>query len=335
MDRIAPKPAMITKKKRITHTFPARLTESLTPLERLFETTSMGVPDIDVADWSLDITGLVDRPTTLSFDDLKRLPKREIETVFVCSGNPQKPTVPMRRVANVKWGGVELAGLLGGLGIGDEATHLWAYGHDHGAYAGVELDHFLKDMPVSRLHKGDVLIAYELNGEPLTRNYGFPVRLVIPGYYGTNCVKWLCRLELADKRADSLMTNKLYNDPDYDADPSGKVTKPVWAVAPESVFVSPAPKTKIAGGEIEIWGWAWSNCEVGSAEVSTDGGETWVEAALEAPNGRAWQRFSYVWVPPRAGSHELRCRTTDVKGRGQPADGARNSVYSVTVTVEE
>ena len=335
MDRIAPKPPMIIRKKRITHFFPADLTERLTPLDSLFETTSMGVPDIDIADWSLEITGLVDRPTTLSFDDLKRLPKREIESVYVCSGNPRKPTVAMRRAANVKWGGADLAGLLGKLGMQDEATHIWAYGLDYGAYAGVKLEHFLKDMPVSRLHEGDVLIAYELNDEPLTPNYGFPARLVIPGYYGTNCVKWLCRLELADKRADNLMTNELYNDPDYDADPSGKVTKPVWAVAPESVFVLPAPKSKIARGETEIWGWAWSNCAVESAEVSTDGGKTWIEAALEPPLRRSWQRFSNLWSPPHAGSYDLCCRITDIKGEGQPADGARNAIYSVTVTVEE
>ena len=335
MDRIAPKPPMTIKKKRITHFFPADLTESLTPLDCLFETTSMGVPEIDTADWRLEITGLVDTPTTLSFDDLKNRPKREIESVYVCSGNPRKPTVAMRRAANVKWGGVDLAGLLGELGIGDGATHIWAYGLDYGAYAGVELEHFLKDMPMSRLREGDVLIAYELNDKPLTPNYGFPARLVIPGYYGTNCVKWLCCLEVADKRADSLMTNELYNDPDYGADPSGKVTKPVWAVAPESIFVSPAPKSTMARGETEIWGWAWSNCPVQSAEVSVDGGETWADADLDPPKGRSWQRFSHVWVPPRAGKYDLRCRVTDIKGEGQPDDGARNAVYSVTVTIEE
>ena len=326
---------MISEKKRIGHFFPAQLTESLTPVSGVFETTSMGVPDVNVADWSLEITGLVDRPTTLSFEHLQRFPKRKIETVFVCSGNPLKPTVPMRRVANVIWGGVDLAGLLNELGLRDEATHIWAYGLDYGSYRGVEQEHFLKDMPMSRLHESDVLIAYEMNDEPLTQKNGFPARLVIPGFYGTNCVKWLCRLELADKRADGPMTTTLYNDPDFDADPSGKVTKPVWAVAPESVFVSPAPKSTLTRDATEIWGWAWSNSEIRSAEVSTDGGKSWVEAALEPPNDRSWQRFSYVWSPRRAGTYELRCRVTDIKGEGQPVDGARNAVYSVTVTVEE
>lgn len=335
MDRIAPKPPMAFKKKRISHVFPTELTERLTPVGTVFETTSMGVPDVDAAGWRLRITGLVDEPTTFSFEDLRRFPKREIETVFVCSGNPRKPTVPMRRVANVKWGGVELVRLLDKTGLGNDATHIWAYGLDHGAYAGVKLEHFLKDMPLGRLHEGDVLVAYEMNGEPLTQKNGFPARLVIPGFYATNSVKWLCRLELQDKRPDGLMTTKLYIDPDLAADPSGKVMKPVWAVAPESVFVAPAPKSTLPRQPPEIWGWAWSNCAVRSAEVSTDGGKTWIEAALEAPNGRSWQRFSHVWSPTRAGKHELRCRATDVKGEGQPAAGARNAIYSVTVTVED
>ena len=190
-------------------------------------------------------------------------------------------------------------------------------------------------MPLGRLHEGDVLVAFVMNDEPLTRENGFPARLVIPGFYGTNCVKWLCRLELQDKRPDGLMTTKLYIDPDLAADPSGKVMKPVWAAAPESVFVAPAPKSSLPRQPIEIWGWAWSNCAVRSAEVSTDGGETWIEAALEAPNGRSWQRFSHAWLPTRAGKHELRCRATDIKGEGQPTDGARNAIYSVTVTVED
>ncbi len=332
MDRIAPKPPMVFDRKRITHVFSKLLTDKLTPVDKIFQTTGLGIPDVSSKDWSLEITGLIDSPTSLSFEELKRFPKTEVESVFVCSGNPDKPTVALRRAANVIWGGVDLASLLTDLGIQDEASHIWAYGLDYGESHGETIEHNVKDMPVSRLREGDVLIAYELNGAPLPKEYGFPARLIIPGYYGNSNVKWLCRLELADRCADNIFT-RLYSDPDYDADPSGNVTKRVWEVAPECIIVSPAHKSEIPHQAVEIWGWAWSDCPVQSVEISVDGGENWLDAGLEQANGRAWQRFTYEWTPPDPGTFDIRCRTTDIKGRSQPDDGARNSIYSAVVNV--
>ncbi len=335
MERIAPKPPMMHSQKRIRHYFPCSLTDKLTPVSNLFATSSMGIPDISLADWKLEITGLVRFPTTLSFDDLKRLPKRTLETVFVCSGNPAKPTVPMRRAANVRWAGVDLAEVLATCGIESSATHVWSYGLDYGKFRGNEQQHYLKDFPISRLGSGSVLIAYELNGEPLTQENGFPARLIIPGYYGTNCVKWLCRLELANNRANSIMTTRFYNDPDFDADPVGTVTKPVWAVAPESIIVSLEPEATIKLKPIEIWGWAWSDCEIQTVHFSTDGGDSWAEASVEPQTEGSWQMFRYHWSPAQPGPCDLCCRATDVTGRCQPRDGARNAIHSISIKVED
>ena len=334
MERIAPKPAMLVDRKRLDHFHPHQLTERITPVDTLFTTSTLGIPDVSADGWSLEITGLVNTPVSYSYDELKRLPKRTIETVYVCSGNPKRPTLPLRRAANVQWAGVDLARLLDELGIDDRATHIWSYGLDFGTEGDHEVTHYIKDMPVSRLNGGDVLIAYELNGEPLPTKIGFPARLVIPGYYGTNSTKWLCRLELTDRRPDSYHTTVVYNDPDLAADPSGDVTKPVWALAPECLFASHEKKCEIANRTTELWGWAWSDCPAERVEVSTDGGATWERAELEPAQGRAWQRFSYIWTPGRAGAHDLRCRTRDVKGSVQPADNARNSIQSISVTVE-
>lgn len=335
MDRVAPKPPMLDRRMRIRTVAPEKLTERVTAVEDVLELSSMGIPDVSADDWTLDITGLVDWPTSFTLDEIVRLQKRTVESVFVCSGDPRRPTTPLRRVANVKWGGAPLAELLDCVGVRREATHLWSYGLDYGEFFGVLQDHFVKDMPLSRLKRGDVLIAYELNDAPLTRNNGFPARLVIPGFYGTNCVKWLCRLELGERRATNFMTTRLYNDPDFDADPTGETTRPVWAVAPESIIVAPKCKSRIAFGSIEIWGWAWSCCAVRSVQISTDGGDRWFEALLEAPNGLSWQRFSHHWRPPGTGIFELRCRAIDVNGRIQPSDAARNAVYDMTVIIEK
>src|SRR5262249_34956275 len=154
MERIAPKPPMITNRMRIGGVSPAQLTDRLTGLENLLELSSMGVPDVDSHDWKLDITGLVNRSTSITLEELKRLPKRSLETVFVCSGDPRRPTTPLRRVANVRWSGVDLAGLLDRAGVRSEATHLWSYGLDYGQFFGMFQHHYVKDMPLSRLKDG-------------------------------------------------------------------------------------------------------------------------------------------------------------------------------------
>jgi sulfane dehydrogenase subunit SoxC len=335
MDRVAPKPPMLDDRTRVGHVPLAKLTEPVTKVEDVFELSSMGIPEINIHDWTLEITGLVEHPMRVSFDELTRLPKRTVESVFVCSGDPRRPTVPLRRAANVKWGGADLAELLSQAGPRREATHLWSYGLDHGTFLGFHAQpHYVKDMPLSRVREGDVLVAYEMNGAPLAPRNGFPARLVIPGFYGTNCVKWLGRLELRERRAWHFMTTRLYNDPDF-GDPSGETTRPLWAVAPESIVVAPQPGAVVARASMEIWGWAWSSCAVQSVQISVDGGGHWQEAELERPRGLSWQRFSHPWQPPGGGVFELRCRTTDMNGRTQPPEGARNAVHSIRVTVAD
>ena len=331
MERSVPKPEMsIEGLYREIKLDPAGLTERFTPAADLFVLAHLGIPEVKVETWSLRIDGLVDQPLELSFDDLARRPQRAVETIHQCAGSPLEPTVPTRRIANVRWAGIDLAELLAEVGVQPSATHIWAYGLDHGEFAGAHQDFYLKDLPLSRLEEGDVLIAYEVNGEPLMVKHGFPARLIVPGFFGTNSVKWLSRLTLADTRAESLFTTTFYND----AVPNSDATKPVWEIMPESVIVSPAPDSRLPEGDIEIWGWAWSGCEVDSVEVSTNGGATWHGTNLEPRAQRSWQRFSYNWQAPQSGSHELQCRATDISGETQPPDGARNAVYALAVNVD-
>ncbi len=309
---------------------PAAMTNRLTATEDLFVLAHMGLPEVDLDGWSFDIAGLVARLATLTLDDLAMFPQRSIEAAHQCAGSPLKPTLPTRQVANVRWGGVDLHDLLDTVGVDARATYLWTSGIDHGAYAGVAQAHYQKDMPLSRVAEGDVLIATQLNGAPLTHKHGAPARLVIPGFYGTNNVKWISRLELADRRADSLFTTRFYNDPI----PGEQTTKPVWRFGPESLIVAPSSETYIDHGEaVEIWGWAWSHTDVRRVEVSTDGGATWRGAALEPRHQRSWQRYRLTWNPDHPGTYRLQCRATDAEGQTQPLDGARNQVHGIDVVV--
>ena len=127
----------------------------------------------------------------------------------------------------------------------------------------------------------DVIVATHLNGEPLSLKHGFPARVVAPGYYGTNSVKWLCRLQAADRRANGYFTKELYNDAPVD----GSGPKPVWEIEPESVIVDPANESQFSTSKVHVWGWAWSPSEVDTVEVSTDGGKSWDTAIVDRKDG--------------------------------------------------
>ena len=328
----APKPAMKTEGLVLEYKLePHQLTERLTPEPDLFVLAHLGIPAVTKEDWQLVVDGLVDRALTIGFDDLLRRPKKVVETVHQCAGNPMDPTVPTRQIANVRWTGVDLRDLLAETGLRPSASHVWAYGPDHGAFAGEEQDCYLKDVPLFRIEDGDVMVAYELNGEPLSEKHGFPARLVVPGYFATNSVKWLHRLQVADRRAGSIFTTRFYNDPIADSD----ATRPVWDITPESLIVAPAEKSRMSTGDTEVWGWAWSSTDVVKVEVSVDGGTSWNEAKIEPRSHRSWQRFSFDWSARRTGTHDLLSRATDKLGHTQPMEGARNSVYVVSVDVKD
>jgi DMSO/TMAO reductase YedYZ molybdopterin-dependent catalytic subunit len=308
---------------------PHELVDRVTPEPDLFLIAHLGVARVDPAAWRLSIGGLVERPRELSFDDLKRLPKRTIESFHQCAGDPTNHRDAKRLVGNVAWGGVDLAELLQTAGMRPEAMYLWAYGLDRGAYQGLGGGLFHKDMPVARLAEGGVLLAYEINGATLPPERGYPVRLIIPGYYGTNDVKWLCRLELADRRASSVFTTTLYNDPD---ETTGG-TRPVWEAPPESLIVSPPPDAILAREPVEIWGWAWAAKGIAHVEISTDGGTSWSPATLERRADWSWQRFALPWTPPAPGAFHIASRATDSAGTVQRMTLARNAVHSVPVKV--
>ena len=315
---------------------PHQLTDRVTAADDVFLLAHLGVPRIDPAQWSLAIDGMVGRPVALNLQDLKALPKRTVQAVHQCCGSPLEPTVPTRRYANVVWGGVDLAEVLEEVKIDPHARFLWSYGLDGGEFAGTSCDWFVKDVPLQRLAAGGVLLAYEMNGAPFTAEHGFPVRLVVPGYYSTNSVKWLWRLHLAERRADGPFTTKFYNDrlSAEDVAAGHPAQRPVWALAPESTIVAPAPDTVVSLGEpVDIWGWAWSFRGIDALEITADGGLTYVRARLERRNGWAWQRFSLTWHPARRGDALLGSRALEHGGAVQPVDGARNSVRNVRVAV--
>ena len=225
---------------------PHEMSDTITASKDVFVLAHLGIPRIDPAQWRLSVDGLVGEARTLGLDDLKARRKSTVEAVHQCCGNPLEPKVRTRRVANVRWGGVDLAALLDELDVDPRARFLWSYGLDGGDFAGTDCDWYVKDMPLERLAAGGVLVAYEMNDASLAAEHGFPVRLVVPGYYGTNSVKWLWRLHVAAHRAHTLFTTSLYNDAadEHDIAAGLPARRPVWTIAPEIDHRGPRARRK-------------------------------------------------------------------------------------------
>ncbi|UIJ83234.1 molybdopterin-dependent oxidoreductase [Rhizobium leguminosarum] len=294
----------------------------ITPEDDLFLVTHMGFLEIDPDQWHLDVDGLVANPIRLRLADLQAMPQREYMSFHECAGSPLAPTVAKRRIGNVVWKGVPLSLVLERAKIGSDASYIWTSGLEWGEYAEVE-EVYQKDLPIWKALGEEVLLALEINGRPLTPERGGPVRLVVPGWYGTNSVKWVGSITAANRRAGGAYTTRFYNDT------TASGMKPVWSVAPESVIVSPSPNDLLpADVATKIWGWAWGDHQISCVEVSVDGGGSWQAAKLGPREDRSWQRFEFPWSPS-SGHHVLLCRCTNELGEGQLLSDARNAVHSV------
>lgn len=310
----------------------ARLTDFVTPMANVFFLRHMAMPEIDRANWRLTVRGLVEHELSLSLVDLEAMPQTEVCAVHECAGHPLHPTVPVRRVANVVWRGVRLSEVLDRACIAPTARFAWSYGADSGDYHGVDIPAYVKDLPLSEVRSSEALLATHMNSEPLSDKHGGPVRLVVPGFYGTNSTKWLVQLALHDVRSPGYFTTVMYND--RVLEDGRERLSPVWRVAPHAVMVQPFEHARLPAGVQKIAGWAWGADAIARVEVSTDDGASWTEAQLEARQDHAWQRFELEWSPPSPGTHQLRCRAFDISGQGQPERGVRNAVFSISVTVD-
>ncbi|KIW95442.1 uncharacterized protein Z519_04026 [Cladophialophora bantiana CBS 173.52] len=315
---------------------PHELDAELTDDSQLFQTIHMGAAVVDEKKWKLVIDGLVERPFSVSFAQLKSMPCSTITAFHECYGSPIAPPVhALWRIGNIKWTGVRLADMLKLAKPKLEARYVWSQGLESGSFAGVSADRYEKDLPLKKALSSEVLIAYEMNGEPLSKNRGGPVRMVVPGYFGTNSTKWLCRLSLQDHRAIGPFTTTFYNEIDP-ADSGGQRMRPVWMVEPNSMIVRPEPEALLQGPDVEIRGRAWGCEEISQVDVSIDGGEYWLprsDVSLRARSEFEWQSFRAKVSIPKPGKYKLIAKATDKTGISQPMVGRRNHVHTVEIEV--
>jgi len=310
---------------------PHTLSTFLTPPSHLFQTAHFGNPVLDPSKYTLKISGLVTKPLTLTLHTLQtQFKPTTLISLHECYGSPLNPppTNALWRIGNIQWKGVRLSQVLAIAGpLLPQSEYIWAEGLDRGTFAGVHADRYQKDLPLSKALQPEVLLAWEMNGEPLTREHGGPLRLVVPGWFGTNSVKWVSRIGVRERRAEGPFTTTFYNEPDM----KGGV-RPVWRVQVNSMVVRPGPGEVVRGERVGVEGWAWDCESVAGVSVSVDGGESWEDAVVEERVGFSWQRFSVI-LELGIGRHEVIARATSQDGSVQPLSGSRNHCHSVEIEV--
>ena len=297
-----------------------QLSSWVTPTEDFFVVGHYGYPEVDAAAYRLQITGLVNRPITLTLDELKARPRVEPTTVFECSGNSRGLIHGM--VGNATWAGAALLPLLAEAGLRPDSREVYFWGADTGTeeIRGQEYEqNFARSMSLDQVTETGPILAYEMNGEPLTGTHGFPVRLIVPGWYGICQVKWLQRVEL---HADRLMTRFMAKD--YvtlmGREVNGQTEWIETSVSHQRVKSVIARVTR-AGSQFRVFGVAWSDgTPLERVEISVDDG-AWRSATMDRPDDpHTWTFFTFETEGLGAGEHTVVSRATDVDGRTQPVD---------------
>ena len=320
----------------------------LTPTGLHYLLIHFDIPVIDEAAWRLSIGGRVRQPLTLSLTDIQARPRQTLAVTMECAGNGRARLAPrplsqpwlLEAIGTAEWSGTPLAGVVADAGLDPSAVELVFTGADRGVQGGQEHD-YARSLSLADALRPEVLLAYEMNGRPLEPQHGFPLRLVVPGWYGMTSVKWLTSIEAVDREFEGYQQKGTYLFKSSADDPG----TPVRRMVPRALMIPPGipnffDRSRVVdAGTVEVHGRAWSGeSPIAAVELGVDG--VYHRAHLEAPIGEfAWRGWSAQW-DATPGEHELSCRAIDATGHAQPSDQpwnyqgmANNLVQRVPVSV--
>jgi len=320
----------------------------VTPVGLHYLLTHYDVPVVDPGSWRLAVHG--ERELELSLDELRTRPAAELTVTMECAGNgrarfdPRPVSQPWlnEAIGTARWRGTALRPLLEEAGVPDATVDVLLTGLDRGVEGGEE-QAFQRSLPLDEALRDEVLLAYEMNGAPLLPQHGFPLRVIVPGWYGMTNVKWLGRIEFLETPFAGYQNSQGYRLRQTEDDEG----VPLDRMRPRSLMVPPGIPEFLSrdrfleAGEVLLEGRAWSgHAPIASVEVSADGGSTWALAELEPDGERwAWRGWTYRWQAEH-GDHLLCSRARDEVGNEQPLEMpwnvggyANNAVQTVRVTV--
>jgi DMSO/TMAO reductase YedYZ molybdopterin-dependent catalytic subunit len=321
----------------------------ITPVDLFYVRSHFPVPQIDPAAWRLRVEGAVDHPLEFSYKQLLEIPSVDLPATLECAGNGR--SFLKEKVAGVQWGlgavgtavwsGIPLAALLDRAGIRNSAVEIVFEGADGGPRTDPDAPpgslHFARSLPAARAREESVILAHRMNGAPLTPHHGFPVRLIVGGWYAVASVKWLTRIVVTERPFTGY-----YQTLDYSrwitADGMPALI-PLTDLEIKSQIARPAPDEVVqAGARYRVRGAAWGALPVERVDFSDDGGASWTVTRLKKSAGPyAWTLWDYDWtVPDRPGPATLMARARDSRGQVQPAErlpGTRGYIISYVLPI--
>ncbi len=347
---------VLTERPLTANVTAEHLDDPVTPSSRLFIRNNMLTPDLKAEGHRLTVGGLVDTPLSLDLQELKKkFAAVTIQGMLECAGSGRTsfsprpkgtPWDPSGGYGCPKWTGARLSDILKAAGVQSGAVHVAFFGSDFGELATAPP--VVRSIPMSKALEPNTLVAWELNGEPIPKVHGFPLRAVVPGWVGSASIKWLKGIEVLPAPFKGTYMDDSYRMPAYRIAPGDKMPKETvsteaWPV--KSVITYPAPGARFRLGEtIQISGKAWAG-EYGIAkvEVSVDEGVTWGPAILGSQGDRyAWRTFTFSLRPQQRGHVTLLARATDTAGNVQPITAVWNplgyfwnGLHRVGITIEK
>jgi sulfite oxidase len=307
---------------------------ALTPAGRFFVRNHGAVPTVEPDGWRLRLDGLVSGATELSLADLRDLPRRELTATLQCAGNRRAALIAVRDIpgeapwgtgatSTATWAGVSLTDVLQHAGLTEGAAHVAFVGADRSEDADPP-QAFGASIPLEKALRPEVLLAFEMNGEPLPPVHGAPVRVVVPGYIGARSVKWLERIEVRETPWDGYYQHVAYRLLSPEQRPGPGVGMALGELALSADVLVPSDGADVPAGRVELRGIAHAGGDraIARVDVSADGGRTWAQATLLEDLGRwAWRRWA-ADVDLAQGEHEIAVRAWDSAAVTQPEDPA-------------
>lgn len=294
----------------------------ITPGDQFFAIQHYGQPEVDAESYRLNVTGLVDRPASLSLEDIRSAGRTQLVAGYECSGNG--PARVQGLASNGRWTGLPLRELLDRAGVRPEAQEVVFFGSDRGE-EDVEFrgrifkveQQFGRSLSIANATAPEPFVAHSLNGEPLSRHQGFPVRLIVPGWYGVANVKWLSEIHLQEGRYLGKYQARWYRT--LRGETAGGVTQWKETEISRMQLKSVIARVTRAGSAHRVVGFVLNDgTPLRTVEVKVDDGP-WRPATIDPAEGRySWKLFSYAWQGATAGEHTLVSRVTDAEGVTQP-----------------
>jgi DMSO/TMAO reductase YedYZ molybdopterin-dependent catalytic subunit len=302
--------------------------DEITPVEHFFVRSHTMIPQVKLPEWKLEIAGLVEHPIAFKLADLKQFGRVELVSVLECAGNGRsfyRPYVAGAQwrfgsVGNARWTGVRLKDVLEKAAVKPAAKQLLLDGAD---LPLGNMPKFQRTLEVGKAMHPDTLLAWEMNGTPLTAEHGFPLRVIAPGWASNSWVKWLTRIELLDHDFDGFWMKTAYRHPAQHVAPGTAVDPadmiPVTSLNVKSVIAH--PNEWAMPGVITVQGVAWSNASpVSKTEISTDAGKTWSAARFTGKASKyGFRKWVFTWKAAE-GQYTLMSRATNEAGQTQPLE---------------